>query len=174
MNDPVFDPTIGGAHTPNPPDPPMIPELPTSPLKPIKVKWWEMFLFKLRKNKTTSTILEWIKVILLLVFPEGKIAAVILGILEKATKKFEDIEGRINQIQTTGVSMPDPIVKPGIKSTEFWMTLVMSLAAIAGGLTSVIPPQVAAVIVAVLTGVYNVLRALVKSPDITTLVSINK
>jgi len=61
-------------------------------------------------------------------------------------------------------------MKAGIKTTEFWLTVVANLLIVVGALEQIIPADVAAVIVAVLNGVYGVLRALVKQPEITTLI----
>ncbi len=61
-------------------------------------------------------------------------------------------------------------MKAGIKTTEFWLTIITNLLAVVGVLEGVLPAQTAAVILAVLNGVYGVLRALQKTPDITTLV----
>lgn len=61
-------------------------------------------------------------------------------------------------------------MKAGIKTTEFWLTVITNLLAVIGVLEGVLPAPTAAVILAVLNGIYGVLRALQKTPDITTLV----
>lgn len=61
-------------------------------------------------------------------------------------------------------------MKAGIKTTEFWLTVLTNLLAVIGVLEGVLPAQTAAVIVAVLNGIYGVLRALQKAPEITTVV----
>lgn len=52
--------------------------------------------------------------------------------------------------------------KPGYKTTEFWMHLLTNATTIVGALQGVIPPQTAAVILAVANGVYGVLRTIAK------------
>ena len=64
-------------------------------------------------------------------------------------------------------------MKAGIKTTEFWLTIVANLIVVVGALGEVIPAQAAAIIIAALNGLYGVLRALVKQPEITTLVKNN-
>lgn len=61
-------------------------------------------------------------------------------------------------------------VKSGIKTTEFWLTVVTNLITIIGTLKGVIPAETMAIILAVLNGIYTVLRSLVKQPQITTFV----
>ena len=61
-------------------------------------------------------------------------------------------------------------MKAGIKTTEFWMTVVSNLLVVVAALEGILPAETAGVIVAVLTGIYGVLRALAKQPEITTLV----
>jgi len=63
-------------------------------------------------------------------------------------------------------------MKDGIRTTEFWLTVVSQLMTLAGALNGIIDPKTAAIISAVLTGVYSVLRTLAKNPDITTVVSV--
>ncbi len=48
--------------------------------------------------------------------------------------------------------------KPGYKTTEFWMTVCTNIVSIVGMLKDVIPPQTAAIIIAVVNGIYGVLR----------------
>lgn len=54
-------------------------------------------------------------------------------------------------------------VKDGYKTTEFWLTLLSTLTTIAGALNGVIDPKTAAIISAALTGVYNLVRGIVKA-----------
>jgi hypothetical protein len=61
-------------------------------------------------------------------------------------------------------------VKPGWKTSEFWMTAITSVIAILGNLAGIIPTDLAAKVVGVLTGLYTILRTLSKQPTITTLV----
>jgi hypothetical protein len=60
--------------------------------------------------------------------------------------------------------------KAGWKTTEFWVTVVINLISVVGVLKGILPAQTAAIILAVLDGLYGVLRTLIKEPDITTLV----
>lgn len=56
--------------------------------------------------------------------------------------------------------------KPGWKTTEFWLTLLgTTIPTLVGALTGVIPPETAAIIVAVANGVYGVIRAATKKAD---------
>lgn len=48
--------------------------------------------------------------------------------------------------------------EPGKFTTEFWLTVVSNLIAIAGAIKGLISPEIAATVVAVLTAIYNVLR----------------
>jgi hypothetical protein len=83
-----------------------------------------------------------------------------------AVKKFYDW---FTQNYRREVTTMDNQVKAGWKTTEFWMTLITNLVAVLGALNGVIPADTMAIILAVVNGVYGVLRALVKQPDITTL-----
>ena len=60
--------------------------------------------------------------------------------------------------------------KAGYKTTEFYITVVSNLLGVFGVVKGMIPADTAAVILAVLNGLYGVLRALQKQPSITTLV----
>lgn len=53
-------------------------------------------------------------------------------------------------------------VKSGIRTSEFWLLVISNLMTIAGTLQGVIPPDTGAIIVASLTGIYNVLRTIAK------------
>ena len=55
-------------------------------------------------------------------------------------------------------------VKAGWKTTEFWMTIVTQLLAVVAALNGVLDAKTAAIIIAVLNGVYGVLRTLAKVP----------
>jgi hypothetical protein len=54
-------------------------------------------------------------------------------------------------------------VKPGTRTTEFWLTLLVNGAAVAGGLAHVLPGPWAAVAAAVATAAYSLSRGLAKS-----------
>jgi len=61
-------------------------------------------------------------------------------------------------------------VKPGIYTTEFWLTVITNLITIITTLKGMIPAETATIILAILNGLYTILRSLVKQPNITTLV----
>ncbi len=61
-------------------------------------------------------------------------------------------------------------MKAGIKTTEFWLSVISSIIAIVGAVSGLIPAELAAKIVTVLTAIYAGLRTLSKSPEITTLI----
>lgn len=65
-------------------------------------------------------------------------------------------------------------MKSGWKTSEFWMTVVGQLMTLAGALNGVLDPKTAAIVSAVLTGVYSILRTLAKQPEITTVVSVKE
>ena len=50
----------------------------------------------------------------------------------------------------------------GFKTTEFWLTILSNIVSIVGSLAGVIPPDVAAIIIAVANGLYGILRSIVK------------
>jgi len=58
--------------------------------------------------------------------------------------------------------MPETTSKPGVQTTEFWLTIVTALTALVGSLKGVIPEQTAAIIGAVLTSIYTVARTVAK------------
>jgi hypothetical protein len=62
--------------------------------------------------------------------------------------------------------MPEEPTKPGVKTTEFWLTLATSLFGAGGMLTGVIPEQVGAIIMAVVTAIYSISRALAKQKQV--------
>jgi len=53
--------------------------------------------------------------------------------------------------------------KPGVKTTEFWVTLALILLNIAGALTGKLPPAYAGVASTVIGALYTVVRGYVKS-----------
>lgn len=53
-------------------------------------------------------------------------------------------------------------LKAGIKTTEFWLVVVSNLLTIAGTLKGIIPAKYSAIIIAVLTGIYTILRSYLK------------
>lgn len=56
----------------------------------------------------------------------------------------------------------------GIKTTEFWMTILTNIVSLVGGLSGMIPAEVSAIIIAVANGVYGILRVITKSKAVTT------
>jgi len=59
---------------------------------------------------------------------------------------------------TTGTT----VVKPGWKTTEFWMTVIGNLVTVVGTLNGTIPPEKCAIIVSILNTIYTVLRTFAK------------
>lgn len=62
-------------------------------------------------------------------------------------------------------------VKPGYKTTEFWLTVLTNLIALVGALKGVIPDQTATIVVAAINGVYGVVRAITKQGNAAAPVS---
>jgi len=60
--------------------------------------------------------------------------------------------------------------KPGWKTTEFWMAVIMAVGAGVTALNGIIPAEIALKIGAFITAIYNIMRTLTKTPDITTIV----
>lgn len=54
-------------------------------------------------------------------------------------------------------------VKSGWKTTEFYLTILSNLITIAGALNGIIDPKTAAIVLAVLNGLYTTLRTIAKS-----------
>lgn len=54
-------------------------------------------------------------------------------------------------------------MKPGIKTTEFWLTIAVDLAALLSALTDALPAKWASVVAAVSTGLYAIARGWAKS-----------
>lgn len=53
-------------------------------------------------------------------------------------------------------------VKPGIKTTEFWMTILTVIASATAGLQGIVDPKIAAVLGAVSTIAYTISRGFAK------------
>ena len=53
-------------------------------------------------------------------------------------------------------------MKPGYKTTEFWLTLVTTLITILGALQQVLPAKYAALSVSLVAGLYSVSRGIAK------------
>ncbi len=54
-------------------------------------------------------------------------------------------------------------MKPGYKTTEFWLTVATNLAAILCAFAGTLPPEKAAVCMAISNGIYAAARGLAKS-----------
>lgn len=67
--------------------------------------------------------------------------------------------------------MADPIVapvstvKPGYKTTEFALTIFVNLVTIGMTFIGMLPPAIAAIVLAIINSVYNIGRAIVKNGD---------
>ncbi len=57
-------------------------------------------------------------------------------------------------------------MKPGLKTTEFWLTIATNVAALAAALADALPPRYAALAGAVSTGLYSIARGWAKSGPI--------
>lgn len=55
-------------------------------------------------------------------------------------------------------------MKPGWKSSEFWLTLAVNVAALVATLADALPPRYAAFAATVSTGLYALARGWAKSP----------
>jgi hypothetical protein len=64
-------------------------------------------------------------------------------------------------------------LKSGIKSTEFWLTVLTQVSVIASGLSGILDPKIATILTVVGTSLYTIMRTLAKEPEITTLVNNN-
>lgn len=82
----------------------------------------------------------------------GKIKA-----LWVALKLFGTIKKEATKMSETTAG-----IKPGYKTTEFWLTVLTNLLTITQALQGVIPVEKAAIIVAAINGVYGVVRAIAK------------
>ena len=51
----------------------------------------------------------------------------------------------------------------GFKSTEFWLTIAVNLAALISALASALPPQLSAILATVATGLYALARGWAKN-----------
>ena len=54
-------------------------------------------------------------------------------------------------------------MKSGWKTSEFWLTIISNLVTIAGALQGIIDPKTAAIVLAVLNGLYTTLRTVAKA-----------
>ena len=87
--------------------------------------------------------------------------------LKKAISEIKRVANReVVMSDTTATAVKSDVVetvtKPGWKTTEFWLVMVSNLTTLAGALGGVIPADTSAIIIAVLNGVYGVLRTIAK------------
>lgn len=66
----------------------------------------------------------------------------------------------VKELIAAAVPLPSP--KPGIKTSEFWVTVLTSIGALAGALTGVLPPRAAAASMTVSSIAYGICRTLIK------------
>lgn len=57
-------------------------------------------------------------------------------------------------------------VKSGWKTTEFWLAVLSNVATVVPALGGMIPPEKAAMILAIVNGLYGIVRALTKATNI--------
>lgn len=77
-----------------------------------------------------------------------------MGIIDKIKLVFK-LNSFINA-EIKEAKMPTASGKPGWKTTEFWLSLGGQLATLFGAVKGFIPPQYAAIIIAVGTAVYTI------------------
>jgi hypothetical protein len=75
-------------------------------------------------------------------------------------KKFNHTEHKAMNENTA--NPPAAPVKPGYRTTEFWLTALTSVSAVAGTLSGVIPGTVGGILATVSTVAYALSRAFVK------------
>jgi len=59
-------------------------------------------------------------------------------------------------------------VKPGVFSSEFWLTLLTTIATIGGQIAGIIPPPWGVIVGAIASAAYTISRAFVKSAATTS------
>jgi len=82
---------------------------------------------------------------------------------EKLKEGISLAEVNMATTTTTTVTNGAPAPKPGIQSTEFWMTAITNLMAVAGMITGKMDPNTGAVVMAVINSVYGLARNGVKA-----------
>jgi len=94
-----------------------------------------------------------------------------MNIIQKVNL-FLKIKSVLNKLLKEGKKMTDTPggTKPGYKTTEFWLIVLSNLTTIVTALKGVISPEKSVVVLAILNGIYTILRSLVKQPNITTFV----
>lgn len=77
-------------------------------------------------------------------------------------KTLWTVKGVAQDIQKEATQMDG--TKPGWKTTEFWLTVLgTNIPTLIGAISGVIPPKIAAVVLAVANGVYGLIRAITKN-----------
>lgn len=57
---------------------------------------------------------------------------------------------------------PAAEVKPGFKTTEFWLTIATNVAAVVSTVAGALPPEKAGILMAIANGIYAATRAFAK------------
>jgi hypothetical protein len=60
------------------------------------------------------------------------------------------------------VASSAPAIKPGVRTTEFWLTIAIDVAAFAAALSNVLPDRYAALAASASTGLYTLSRGIAK------------
>lgn len=91
-----------------------------------------------------------------------------MSLLEKI-KALWSIKKAVSKIEEA-YKMDTTPIKPGWKTSEFWLTVIFNLVTILGTLKGVIPANIGTVALTVLNSVYGLIRAITKSnaPDLPT------
>ncbi len=144
-------------------------ELPPLP-KPKGPRLIDRIILWMKNNKVLAKAGVALEIAVVALSPEGKVGAIIVAVVKKLPGILKSYKQNNSPKQEGGSTMSNNSVKPGIRTTEFWMTIISVLLTVIGSIGNIIPPDTAAVIIAAMTGLYNVLRALTKAPEITTVV----
>jgi len=80
----------------------------------------------------------------------------LLLLLKKVGKEIK--EGWSKEVKMNGV-------KPGWKTTEFWLVVVANLMNVVGALKGLVKPEIATIAVTVLDGLYAILRTFAKKSN---------
>jgi len=59
---------------------------------------------------------------------------------------------------------PSPAITPGVKTSEFWLTVLVALASLGTQIGGILPPPWGLVIAGASTSIYAVLRTYLKKP----------
>ena len=71
-------------------------------------------------------------------------------------------ENHSKNLLTKGVKMLTKDVKPGYKTTEFWVTLLSTVASISASLADVMPPKIGFILASISTTAYAISRGFSK------------